>query len=495
MLSQKSSNNQKGETRAQRFPHTQPIVENVNAHLRKDGNTPDGNSPLKSLGLLLAVPVLYALSIPLNILSIPYVLATGKKKNTVPNLNADLLPIPEVTKVIPRNERKYDLILFGVTGFTGKKAAKYAFDKYSDLKIGFAGRSKEKVLKSLQETGVDSSKFDVIVADSRNMDDMLSLSANTRAIASFVGPFIQYGTPLVRACIANQTHYCDSTGETEIWVARLVDEYHLKAVENKTKIVNSCGHDSIPWDILTYMAHEEGKELEYVDFYDNVKASGSGGTIATIKASVSHLISSGTKVDYKCGYPPLYMINDGSKSKCKSKSANRAAPGYSRGRPVGWFLMADTNHQVIRRSNALIGYGNKLKYSEAREYSGFWGMVSGYLALAVIGAILSWPNLVQGKILPQPGEGPAQKELDQFYLFIDCFYKHKEEAQEKRAQLYYKKDAGYIETAKMVVETGILISKEESDYEGGGVISTACLGSPLLERLVNAGDISFHSNL
>jgi len=44
-------------------------------------------------------------------------------------------------------ERKYDLLVWGATGFTGKWVAKHLFDHYSDgsLKWGIAGRNPDKL--------------------------------------------------------------------------------------------------------------------------------------------------------------------------------------------------------------------------------------------------------------------------------------------------------------------------------------------------------------
>lgn len=40
------------------------------------------------------------------------------------------------------------------------------------------------------------------------------MTAQTKVVISTVGPFMQYGEPLVAACIKQGTHYVDSTGET-----------------------------------------------------------------------------------------------------------------------------------------------------------------------------------------------------------------------------------------------------------------------------------------
>jgi len=52
------------------------------------------------------------------------------------------------------NENKYDLIMFGATGFTGKLVCEYINSKYSDsLNWAIAGRNKEN-LKMFQMSWV-----------------------------------------------------------------------------------------------------------------------------------------------------------------------------------------------------------------------------------------------------------------------------------------------------------------------------------------------------
>ena len=43
--------------------------------------------------------------------------------------------------------RKYKIVIFGATGFTGELCAKFMSEKYSDIPIAIAGRSLEKLEK------------------------------------------------------------------------------------------------------------------------------------------------------------------------------------------------------------------------------------------------------------------------------------------------------------------------------------------------------------
>ena len=63
-----------------------------------------------------------------------------------------------------------------------------------------------------------------------------------------MGPFLQYGEPLVAACAAAGTDYVDLTGEPE-FVDLMYLRYHAAARESGARLVHSCGFDSIPYDL------------------------------------------------------------------------------------------------------------------------------------------------------------------------------------------------------------------------------------------------------
>ncbi len=63
---------------------------------------------------------------------------------------------------------------------------------------------------------------------------------------------MKYGEPLVESCVRFGTDYVDSTGETP-FIRNIIDKYHEKAVGNSTRLVPSCGFDSIPSDLGAYL--------------------------------------------------------------------------------------------------------------------------------------------------------------------------------------------------------------------------------------------------
>lgn len=63
-------------------------------------------------------------------------------------------------------------------------------------------------------------------------------------------PFARYGTSLVAVCAAEGTDYCDITGEIA-WCREMIDRYHAVAEGTGARIVHCCGHDCVPWELLT----------------------------------------------------------------------------------------------------------------------------------------------------------------------------------------------------------------------------------------------------
>jgi hypothetical protein len=68
--------------------------------------------------------------------------------------------------------------------------------------------------------------------------------------------------------------------------------------------------------------------------------------------------------------------------------------------------MARVNSQIVRRSNALLGYGEKLVYEEAAVYTNFFRSFNAFVGLIVFATTLFNPPvtwLLRKFVLPKPG--------------------------------------------------------------------------------------------
>lgn len=115
--------------------------------------------------------------------------------------------------------RACDIVLWGATGATGRRAAHHLAQRCRECGLRFAigGRNRKKLKALRDDLSNPENPIAVLVGDSHDTAFMAAMSAKTRVVASTVGPFALYGSELVAACAQNGTHYCDLTAEPQ-WI-------------------------------------------------------------------------------------------------------------------------------------------------------------------------------------------------------------------------------------------------------------------------------------
>src|SRR5699024_10626352 len=99
----------------------------------------------------------------------------------------------------------------------------------------------------------------VVVADTTDRESLEDLARSTRVVITTVGPYLEYGEPLVAACAEAGTDYVDLAGEPE-FVDRMYLEHQDAAVASGARIVHACGFDSIPHDLGVYYTMKQVPE-------------------------------------------------------------------------------------------------------------------------------------------------------------------------------------------------------------------------------------------
>ena len=157
-------------------------------------------------------------------------------------------------------QRDLDVVLLGATGFTGALTAEYlAENAPSGMRWALAGRNRGKLeavrtrLATLDATLAD---LELIEADSADRPSLDAMVARTKVVISTVGPYVQFGEPLVAACAEAGTDYVDITGEP-LFVDQMYVAHHATAEKSGARIVHSCGFDSIPHDLGAYYTVKE----------------------------------------------------------------------------------------------------------------------------------------------------------------------------------------------------------------------------------------------
>ena len=491
-----------------------------------DAKKPDNFGTVAFAVCALSVPLWATVLLPFTLVSSSInFLYYNLGKLFTPNLAAkedatnteDVSETQDVINIIPREERKYDIVLFGATGFVGKLAVSYLAQQYGfkndKVKWAIAGRSEKKIKAMLasiaKELGSDDilSKVDVIIADTSNRSTLKGLVENTRSIASTVGPFQIYGSSLVEYCAKYGTHYADITGEVP-WNKEMMKLYEHTAQQTGAKIVSLCGHDSIPWDVtVRYLSNKLREECDdqlcQVECLDEIVGGVSGGTLATVFESIDRSVkdfqwdSLWKKDDSLDMY---HRLHDGSESenrvvsdlpstisKCRNPSQRFANKGCAP------FFMAPINMEVAGRSVALSQQGSKqtVKYREAMVTENMMDAFVIWWGTILFGTAAINPLLlpILKKILPSPGEGPSKSELEDGFLCVTG-YGIGEKGNAAESVLYFPHDGGYKSTARMLVESSICLAIDGNRHEhsAGGFYSPASIMcDALLDRLVATG--------
>ena len=156
-------------------------------------------------------------------------------------------------------QREFDIVLYGATGFVGKLTAEYLARSGGDARIALAGRSPDKLLAVRESLGESAQSWPILTADASSPSSLNDMAARTRVVVTTVGPYSRYGLPLVAACAAAGTDYADLTGEAT-FVRQSIDDYHKEAVDTGARIVHACGFDSIPSDMSVFALYRRAQQ-------------------------------------------------------------------------------------------------------------------------------------------------------------------------------------------------------------------------------------------
>jgi short subunit dehydrogenase-like uncharacterized protein len=374
------------------------------------------------------------------------------------------------------SEREYDVVLFGGTGFTGGLTAEHLVaHAASATRLALAGRNPDKLEALRERLGRDLPLLSADVSDRASIDDV---AAKARVVITTVGPYVEYGEPLVAACAEHGASYVDLTGEPE-FVDRMYVRYDARARETGARIVHSCGFESIPPDLgalLTVEQLPEDSPLRLRGFV-SAKMGPSGGTFATMLSGLSRPRQNlqATRERRAAEPPPAG----------RRVRAERRPPHRERG--LGWVVpMPTIDPQVVLRSaRSLERYGPDFTYGHY--------FVAGNPALALglpvgvagLFAAAQVPPLRRALLARLPsGSGPSEEQRAKswFKLLI-----RGEGGGERAAVEVTGGDPGYTESSKMLAEAALCLAEDDLPASAGQVTPAVAMGHALIERLHDAG--------
>ncbi|SCF44366.1 saccharopine dehydrogenase family protein [Micromonospora mirobrigensis] len=381
------------------------------------------------------------------------------------------------------DDRAYDLVLFGATGFTGGLTAEYlARHAPAGLRWALAGRNPAKLaavrdrLAAIDPTCAD---LPLLTADVTDPASLRAVAEAARVVASTVGPYVHHGEPLVAACAAAGTDYLDITGEPEFVDAMYV-RHHAEAVRTGARLVHTCGFDSIPHDLGVWFTVKQLPADGPISVDGYVRAGGkfSAGTYHSALTAFSRMKETSRVAKERRAVEPR-----------PEGRRVRAVPGkVGRSADVGrWAVPLPTiDPQVVRRSAAARPeYGPDFRYRHFAAVKRLPTVIAagvgmgGLLGLVKVPPARRW---LLGRLASGQGPSAEQRAKSWFKVRFVGTGGGRRVVTEVAGG-----DPGYDETAKMLAESALCLACDDLPATSGQVTPVTAMGDALLHRLTNAG--------
>lgn len=384
----------------------------------------------------------------------------------------------------PDPARDLDVVLLGATGFTGVLTARYLAEHApAGLRWGLAGRNEDRLAEVRAELGEACAGLPLLHADVSDPASLAALATSTRVLVTTVGPYLEHGEAVVRACAEAGTDYLDLTGEPE-FVDRMYVAHHATAVRTGARLVHAAGFDSVPHDLgvlhLVRELERDGAVTEPLTVRGVVR-SGAAPSGGTLHSALGQLARPRQLAEAARARRAVEPRPDGRSSRAvKGRPGRDPELGY-------WLVPLPTIDPVIvaRSGAALPAYGPRFRYSHfagtrtLRYAVGGAAVVGGLAAAAQLGPL----RRAVGRWLPQ-GEGPSERRREKSWFTVDLLG----ETGGRRVRTRVAGgDPGYTETAKMLAEAALCLALDDNPPSAGQVTTAQAMGDSLLVRLQRAG--------
>jgi short subunit dehydrogenase-like uncharacterized protein len=413
-------------------------------------------------------------------------------------------------------EKDLDVVVFGATGVTGRRAAGYLASLGVE-RWAVAARERSRTERVLAAEGVGAPE--IIEADVTRPQSLDAMAARARVILNFVGPYARYGQPVIRACVAGGAHYADLSGEMP-FLRRTIDEFHAPAAAAGVKVVQPCGFEALPPDLAVRLAAETaraqlGEPLESVELEVRLRpppglprpSDGiSGGTFGSMVGAMED-DSPGMVLD------PAALVDDPERADgVRARSPISLAPrrGTDESVLAPMTPVAYINPAVIQRSAMLAEPdAPPPRYREGVALGGSAATLP--LRFAAAGALAGVQVAMRAglqaspsgrrriarflsALTPPSGYGPRRDRLEGWTWSMSVVGRtlHEREVDVRVAATGHP---GYLTTARMLAEAGLLMAEEGTTPTLAGCLPPSlALGTATLPRFDRAG-MSFRASL
>jgi Uncharacterized conserved protein len=376
--------------------------------------------------------------------------------------------------------RRYDIVLFGATGFAGRLTAEYlARSAPPQCRWALAGRNPEKLAGVRAALGAAHADLPLLHADVTDAESLRAVAGSARVVITTVGPYVLYGDALVAACAAAGTDYLDLAGEPE-FVDTCYVRHHDTAVANGARLVHAAGFDSVPHDLgalFTVLQLPAGVPVRMAG-YVRASASFSGGTFSSALTAFSR---------------PRQNLAAARARRAADRTGDgrivRAGPGRPGRDPVdgGWALpFPSLDPQIVGRSaRALERYGPDFRYTHHLVVPRLALAVGVPLGLAAVAAAAQLPparRALEARL--QPGDGPSAAKRAASWFTVTFVA---DGGGQRVVTRVSGGDPGYDETARMLGESALCLAFDELPATAGQVTTAQAMGERLIDRLRVAG--------
>jgi short subunit dehydrogenase-like uncharacterized protein len=413
------------------------------------------------------------------------------------------------------NERDFDVVVFGATGITGRQVCGYLAERTAGdgARWAAAARDPAKLERVLGEVGVTAPE--TIVADLKDPGSLAEMAARARVVLNLAGPYTLYGRPVIEACVAGGAHYVDLSGEIP-FVRQMIDAYDARARDAGVKVVQVCGFEALPPDLAVLLAAETARErwdegLAEADLEISVTGPPgmprpsdvlSGGTFQSLAAAA------GAENADAVADPAALITDPAFAAAVRQRSPITIAPrrGKSGAVIAPMAPAAFINPAVIQRTAELVaaddgGRAEPFRYREGTALGGgaaslplryaVAGVLSGTQA-AVLAAARARPSVRRRvgsaltRILPSSGFGPTGERLEQWkwHMSVEA---RTVGGQTVHAEVDGDGQPGYLSTARMLGEVGLMLAEPGATPDRSGCLTPAtALRSGAAKRLERA---------
>ena len=384
---------------------------------------------------------------------------------------------------------KFDIVVYGATGFTGQLVAEYLAAQYKgdgNLKWAMAGRSKEK-LASVRDAIGAPADTPLIVADASDPASLKAMVAQTKSVIS------------------------DRRSVSALWrgtgrglcrvrhgLSRSLRRADLDAPDDRQ--VRGCGKIERRAHCVLLRLRLATVRARYVVVQEEAKrvfgapASRVKGRVRDMRGTLSGGTAASARATFEAVAKDLSLV-------AILKDPFALTPGFKGpkqppgNKPVfeddlqSWaapFTMALINTRNVHRSNMLMGfpYGKEFVYDEmVLTGAGEKGEANARLVMAA-------NTEKTGPGAPKPGEGPSKEERENG-LYDLLYVAIAPDGRQVRAVVKGDRDPGYGSTSKMISECAICLLRDTPDVPAGIWTPGAAMGDKLIKRLTDHAGLTF----